>query len=153
MLEYFKSYIPFYRRNLAVAIPVVLSQAGQMTVQLADNMMVGHVGTSELAAASFANSIYIVALTAFLMGLRPNKAIFDASIMIWFWVGTVLPLLGLFLLSFTQGDVSLYGNWWERASQDGLAATAGMYDETMVRQGYVGMLAISGFLLFASAVL
>ena len=101
----------------------------------------------------FANSIYIVALTAFLMGLRPNKAIFDASIMVWFWVGTVLPLLGLFLLSFTQGDVSLYGNWWERASQDGLAATAGMYDETMVRQGYVGMLAISGFLLFASAVL
>ena len=47
----------------------------------------------------------------------------------------------------------LYGNWWERASQDGLAATAGMYDDTMVRQGYVGMLAISGFLLFASAVL
>ncbi len=82
----------------------------------------------------FANSIYIVALTAFLMGLRPNKAIFDASIMIWFWIGTVLPLLGLFLLSFTQGDVSLYGNWWERASQDGLAATAGMYDETMVRR-------------------
>ena len=101
----------------------------------------------------FANSIYIVALTAFLMGLRPNKAIFDASIMVWFLVVTVLPLLGLFLLSFTQGDVSLYGNWWERASQDGLAATAGMYDETMVRQGYVGMLAISGFLLFASAVL
>ncbi len=101
----------------------------------------------------FANSIYIVALTAFLMGLRPNKAIFEASIMIWFWIGTVLPLLGLFLLSFTQGDVSLYGNWWERASQDGLAATAGMYDETMVRQGYVGMLVISGFLLFASAVL
>jgi len=101
----------------------------------------------------FANSIYIVALTAFLMGLRPNKAIFDASIMVWFWIGTVLPLLGLFLLSFTQGDVSLYGNWWERASQDGLAATAGMYDETMVRQGYVGMLGISAFLLFASGVL
>jgi hypothetical protein len=101
----------------------------------------------------FANSIYIVALTAFLMGLRPNKAIFDASIMVWFWIGTVLPLLGLFLLSFTQGDVSLYGNWWERASQDGLAATAQMYDETMVQQGYMGMLAISIGLLFASAVL
>jgi len=101
----------------------------------------------------FANSIYIVALTAFLMGLRPNKAIFDASIMIWFWIGTVLPLLGLFLLSFTQGDVSLYGNWWERASEDGLAATASMYDEGMVRQGYVGMLSISAFLLFASGVL
>lgn len=101
----------------------------------------------------FANSVYIVALTAFLMGLRPNKAIFDASIMVWFWIGTVLPLLGLFLLSFTQGDVSLYGNWWERASQDGLAATAQMYDETMVQQGYLGMIAISVGLMFASAVL
>jgi hypothetical protein len=101
----------------------------------------------------FANSIYIVALTAFLMGLRPNKAIFDASIMVWFWIGTVLPLLGLFLLSFTQGDVGLYGNWWERASQDGLAATAQMYDETMVQQGYLGMIAISIGLIFASAVL
>tara|TARA_B110000444_G_scaffold261562_1_gene315440 strand:- start:36962 stop:38659 length:1698 start_codon:yes stop_codon:yes gene_type:complete len=101
----------------------------------------------------FANSIYIVALTAFLMGLRPNKAIFDASIMIWFWIGTVLPLLGLFLLSFTQGDVSLYGNWWERASQDGLAATAQMYDDSMVQQGYLGMIVISVVLLLASAVL
>lgn len=101
----------------------------------------------------FANSIYIVALTAFLMGLRPNKAIFDASIMIWFWIGTVLPLLGLFLLSFTQGDVSLYGNWWERASQDGLAATSQMYDESMVQQGYVGMIVISIMLILASAVL
>ena len=101
----------------------------------------------------FANSIYIVALTAFLMGLRPNKAIFDASIMVWFWIGTVLPLLGLFLLSFTQGDVSLYGNWWERASQDGLAATAQMYDDSTVQQGYVGMIVISILLLCASAVL
>ncbi|MCH1541335.1 MAG: hypothetical protein L7S56_07920 [Candidatus Poseidonia sp.] len=101
----------------------------------------------------FANSIYIVALTAFLMGLRPNKAIFDASVMIWFWIGTVLPLLGLFLLSFTQGDVSLYGNWWERASQDGLAATAQMYDESMVQQGYYGMITISIGLILASALL
>lgn len=101
----------------------------------------------------FANSIYIVALTAFLMGLRPNRAIFDASIMIWFWIGTVIPLLLLFLLSFTQGDVSLYGNWWERTSEDGLAATAVMYDQSMVEQGYKGMIAISFALILASALL
>lgn len=101
----------------------------------------------------FANSVYIVALTAFLMGLRPNKAIFDASIMIWFWIGTVVPLLLLFLLSFTQGDVSLYGNWWERASQDGLAATAAMYDQSTVEQGYKGMIVISIGLILASALL
>jgi len=101
----------------------------------------------------FANSIYIVALTAFLMGLRPNKAIFDASIMIWFWIGTVIPLLLLFLLSFTQGDVSLYGNWWERTAEGGIGATAAIYDQSMVERGYKGMLAISVGLILASALL
>jgi len=101
----------------------------------------------------FANSIYIVALTAFLMGLRPNRAIFDASVMIWFWIGSVIPLLALFLLSFTQGDVSLYGNWWERTSQDGLAATSQIYDQSVVQQGFMGMLTVSVLLLIASALL
>ncbi len=53
-------YIPYYRRNLKLALPVVLSQVGQVTVALADNMMVGHVGTTELAASSFANSIFMI---------------------------------------------------------------------------------------------
>lgn len=66
IFQYFKSYLPFYRRNLQVAIPVVLSQAGQMTVQLADSMMVGHVSTTQLAAASFANSIHVL---GFVIGL------------------------------------------------------------------------------------
>jgi hypothetical protein len=101
----------------------------------------------------FANSIYIVALTAFLMGLKPNRAIFDASVMVWFWIGSVIPLLALFLLSFTQGDVSLYGNWWERTSQDGLAATAQIYDQSVVQQGFMGMLTVSLLLLIASALL
>ncbi|MEZ5103013.1 MAG: MATE family efflux transporter [Draconibacterium sp.] len=56
------NYLPFYRRNLHLAFPVVLSQIGQVTVSLADNMMVGHVGTTELAAASFANSIFIIGM-------------------------------------------------------------------------------------------
>ncbi|TKG95907.1 MATE family efflux transporter [Puteibacter caeruleilacunae] len=75
-----KSYLPFYKRNLAIAIPVMLSQAGQVMVQLADNMMVGHVGTVELAAASFAGSVFINGLIfgmGFTFGLTPlvGKAI------------------------------------------------------------------------------
>ena len=62
-------------------------------------------------------------------------------------------MLGLFLLSFTQGDVDLYGNWWERVSEDGLSATATAYDMEMVRGGYLGILSISGGLLVGSAVL
>lgn len=45
-----------------MAIPVVLSQIGQVTVSLVDNMMVGHVGTTELAASSFANNIFMIGM-------------------------------------------------------------------------------------------
>ncbi len=55
-------YIPFYKRNLNLAFPVVLSQIGQVTVQLVDNMMVGHVGTVELAASAFANNVFVIGL-------------------------------------------------------------------------------------------
>lgn len=42
----FRKYLPFYKRNLKVAFPVMVTQAGQVVVQLADNIMVGHVGTA-----------------------------------------------------------------------------------------------------------
>lgn len=48
-----------YWPNIKLATPVVLAQAGQMLVNLADTVMVGKVGTIPLAAASFANSIFI----------------------------------------------------------------------------------------------
>lgn len=55
-----KRYIPEYVGLLKLALPLVLTQAGQMTVHLIDNAMVGRYGTPELAAASFANNIHIV---------------------------------------------------------------------------------------------
>ncbi|MDO9680427.1 MAG: MATE family efflux transporter [Bacteroidales bacterium] len=71
----FKEYIPFYKRNMVVAVPVILTQAGQITVHLADNIMVGHLGTTELASVSFANSIYILGMVfgiGFTQGLTPH---------------------------------------------------------------------------------
>ncbi len=58
----FSEYLPYYKRNLWLAFPVVLSQIGQVTVFLVDNMMVGHVGTAELAASSFANNIFMLGM-------------------------------------------------------------------------------------------
>jgi len=55
-------YFPFYKRNLHLALPVVISQIGQVSVSLIDNMMVGHVGTTELAASSFANSVFMIGM-------------------------------------------------------------------------------------------
>ena len=55
-------YLPFYKRNLKIALPIMLSQAGQVLVQQADNMMVGAVGSTELAACAFANSIFMIVM-------------------------------------------------------------------------------------------
>lgn len=69
-----KQYIPFYRRNIKVAFPIVLTQLGGGIVSMVDNIMVGHLGTMELAAAAFANSIFIIALVFSMgstMGLTP----------------------------------------------------------------------------------
>lgn len=63
-----KQYYPYYNRLFKLAIPVVLTQAGQMVVHLVDNAMVGRVGTTELAAASFANSVFMV-IMVFGMGI------------------------------------------------------------------------------------
>jgi len=67
-------YLPVYRKNLTLAVPVILAQLGQVTVNLADNMMVGHVGTTELAAASFAINVFHVGMLFGLgitMGITP----------------------------------------------------------------------------------
>jgi hypothetical protein len=100
-----------------------------------------------------ANSIYIVSLTAFLMGLAPNKAIFDAKKMTWFWIGTVIPLLALFLLSFTQGDVAFYENWAQQVQEKGLEATATEFDPEKMEIGFQAILWVSAGLIAAAALL
>ncbi|MGL5228819.1 MAG: MATE family efflux transporter [Bacteroidales bacterium] len=63
-----KSYIPFYKNNLAIAVPVMLSQLGQVVVQMADTMMVGRLGAEELASVSFSGAVFNVGLL-FSMGV------------------------------------------------------------------------------------
>lgn len=67
-------YIPLYKKSLHLAFPVILSQIGQVTVSLVDNMMVGHVGTVELAAAAFSINIFHIGMLlgiGITMGLTP----------------------------------------------------------------------------------
>ncbi len=59
-MRFIREYLPFYKRNLKVAIPVMLAHLGQATVQLADTVMVGRLGTNELAAVSFASALFFI---------------------------------------------------------------------------------------------
>ena len=69
-----KSYIPFYKRNLTLAFPVMITQAGQIVVQFADNIMVGQLGTSQFAGVGFANALFSMGLVfcpCFTQGMIP----------------------------------------------------------------------------------
>ena len=63
----FKEYLPYYKRNLRVALPVMLTQLGASLVGLFDSIMVGHYATVDLAAVSFANALFFMAMV-FAMG-------------------------------------------------------------------------------------
>lgn len=127
----FKKYLPFYKRNLKVAFPVMVTHAGQVVVQLADNIMVGHVGTAQLAGVSFANAIFVIGLVTligFAQGLTPlvgenysqgkdetvarylknslliNSAVFLLVGLILLAVGLLMPFMG------QESDVLYHAN-------------------------------------------
>ena len=70
----FRTYYPFYKRNLKLAFPVMLTQFGAALVGLADSIMVGHYGTTDLAAVSFSNALFFTVMVfamGALMGITP----------------------------------------------------------------------------------
>ncbi|MFY9153350.1 MAG: MATE family efflux transporter [Prolixibacteraceae bacterium] len=114
----FTEYFPVYRKNLTLAIPVILAQIGQVTVNLADNMMVGHVGTTELAAASFAISVFHVGMLFGLgitFGLTPlvghafsskNKTNMGS----WLKNGVLIYFISSLLIGLAMSSVVLFMN-------------------------------------------
>lgn len=63
----------YARQTFALALPVMLTQMGQASVQITDNIMVGKlVGTNALASVSLANSVFF---SMFVFGLGISFAI------------------------------------------------------------------------------
>lgn len=91
-----------YKKTLALSIPVIIAQAGQITVGLIDNIMIGSLGTTELAAASFTNTLFNLIL---IFGMGYSFAL--------------TPLLGK---SWGERDNKSVGEW----IKSGLIANAGM---------------------------
>src|SRR5690606_33279828 len=56
-------YKDHFKRNITLAVPVMLSQLGHVMVGVAGSAMVGQLGTIPLAAASLGNSICAIILT------------------------------------------------------------------------------------------
>jgi MATE family multidrug resistance protein len=63
LTTFFNKYKPYYKDNLHLALPIVVSQLGHTLVHLADSVIVGHfAGTIQLAAVSLVNSVFMLIL-------------------------------------------------------------------------------------------
>ena len=63
-----------YKETIRLGVPIMLGQLGIIVVNFADNIMVGHHNTQELAAASFVNNFFNLAFIfgmGFSYGLTP----------------------------------------------------------------------------------
>lgn len=75
-------YTKEFRYNLNLSIPVILGLVGHTVVQLVDNIMVGQLGTAELAAVSLGNSFFFIAMSlgiGFSTAITPLVAQADGS--------------------------------------------------------------------------
>ena len=73
-MSIFSNYREHYRDTIQLGIPIMMGQLGIIIVNFADNIMVGHHSTQELAAASFVNNFFNLAFICgmgFSYGLTP----------------------------------------------------------------------------------
>ena len=109
IINKFSKYTREFNYNLKLAYPVMIGMLGHTFVQFVDNVMVGQLGTAELAAISLGNSFVFIAMSigiGFSTAITPliaeadgakNKPrvieIFEHSFLICFILGIILTAI------------------------------------------------------------
>lgn len=62
-MNYLRKYTQEFGYNIRLSIPVITGLLGHTIVQLVDNIMVGQLGTAELASVSLGNSFVFIAMS------------------------------------------------------------------------------------------
>ena len=78
----FSQYTNEFRTNIQLAYPVIIGMLGHTTIAIVDNIMVGKLGSTELAAVSLGNSLIFVAMSlgiGFSTAITPIVAEADAE--------------------------------------------------------------------------
>lgn len=142
-------YTPYYKRILALAMPVVLAQAGQLTTQFADTAMVGNFGGEDpipLAAVSLGSSLFLLIYLAALglaLAITPLVGeqyakddsrevgyLFQNSILYCMLIGVVATVVAVAMRPF----ISVLGVWMSAPGQsiEAVAAMALPYYDMLV---------------------
>ena len=128
-----REYVPYYKRLLHLAAPVVLAQAGQLTTQFADTAMVGNYGGEDavpLAAVSLGSSLFLLiylAAMGFAMSITPLVGeyyarndrrmvghLFQNGIAYSLIIGVISTIIALALRPF----IGVLGEWMSSSSDD-----------------------------------
>ncbi|MDA0714772.1 MAG: MATE family efflux transporter, partial [Bacteroidetes bacterium] len=59
-MKFWQTYRYDFNANLKLAWPIILGQLGQVSVNIIDNLMVGQLGATALAAVSLGVSVFVV---------------------------------------------------------------------------------------------
>ncbi|MCD8073373.1 MAG: MATE family efflux transporter, partial [Alistipes sp.] len=148
-MKLFKKYKEQYKLNLTLTLPVVLSQVGQVTVQILDNAMVGRLGALPLAAVAFGGTVFFlvfVLVNGLSMGLTPlvgeqyskgryrnAAAYFQNSLVLY-------PIMGIAAFAVSQAAVPLMYHMGQPVE---------VVDSSLAYYRYV-CLSIVPFMVFAS---
>lgn len=119
LIYFISRYKEQYRQNLKLALPVVITQLGQIFTQVVDNLMVGHYGGTNpepLAAVSFGGSVFMILFLASIgvaLGLTPligelyvqgnkhrSSALLQNGIVFYVLIGVVVSLVQIAFVPF-----------------------------------------------------
>lgn len=78
MKKYIKEGMPYYKRMLTIAIPIMIQNGVTNFVSMLDNIMVGQVGTLEMTGVSIVNQLLFV-FNLCIFGAMSGAGIFTAQ--------------------------------------------------------------------------
>lgn len=122
------------RSTLKLAFPLVIGQLSQMLLGVADTMMIGRLGVTEMAVLTFANSLFYVPFV-FGIGVLTSVSVFTsgahgsadepagrASCRHGMYVATVLGLILFLLMAVVSWNLGIFGQ-----PQDVVEKTGGYF--------------------------
>lgn len=119
------------RLTLKLAFPLIIGQVSQMLLGVADTVMVGRLGVTEMAVLTFANSLFYVpfvfgigvltSISVFTAGAKGagNEAAGRASCRHGMYVATLLGLLLFAVMSILSFNLGVFGQPQEVAERTG----------------------------------
>ena len=78
MVKFIKSGLPYFRRMLTVAVPIMIQSGVTNFVSMLDNIMVGQVGTLQMSGVSIVNQLMVV-FNLCIFGAMSGAGIFTAQ--------------------------------------------------------------------------